>query len=316
MNTVLVTSRSFSSGSLDIVAELQRAGCTVVFGDVAHEAGELTTPLARADAWIAGTSPVTREHLALAPRLKIIARYGVGYESVDLASAASRGVIVTNTPGANSAAVADHALGLMLTALRGISAGDRRVRRGDWSTRRGSELGAQTVGIVGFGRIGQAVAKRLSGFAPRILACDPATDPAAIRAGGGEPATFQDILREATLISLHAPGGETLIDSGALSQIRPGTVLINCARADLIDEDALAAALRSGTIAAFAADTVHGDVAGSASPLLSADLVDTVTITPHLGAQTVQAVDAMGQMAAANVLAVLGGGEPSHPVSQ
>ena len=198
---------------------------------------------------------------------------------------------MTNTPGANADAVADHAVGLMLAALRFIPDGDRRVRAGDWSVRRGRELGAATVGIVGFGRIGQGVARRLGGFGSRVLATDPFLPADVIVERGAEPIDLDELFRSADLITLHAPGGQTLVDAARLDSIRPGLILVNTARPDLVDEAAIADALRDGRLGAYAADTLNGDTAASASPLLADDLADRVTVTPHLGAQTTQAVD-------------------------
>ena len=314
MAVILVTSRSFSDGDLDLVARAAHAGHRIMRGPSHHDLAEMRPLLHGADAWIAGTGPVTEEHLAAAPKLKIIARYGVGYEAVDLDAAASRGIPVTNTPGANANAVADHALALILAALRTIPDGDRRVRAGDWSVRRGRELGAATVGIVGFGRIGQGVAKRLSGFGPRILASDPFLAADVIRAAGAEPADLDELFRTADIITLHAPGGQRLVDADRLDGVRPGTVLVNTARPDLVDEAALASALRDGILAAYAADTLDGDTAAGDSPLLAADLADRVIVTPHLAAQTTQAVDNMGSVSLDDVIAVLRGDEPAHPV--
>lgn len=316
MAVILVTSRSFSDGSLDLVDRAAAAGHRIMRGPAHHDLDELRPLLHGADAWIAGTGPITDEHLAAAPRLRVIARYGVGYESVDLAAAAARGIPVTHTPGANADAVADHAVALILAALRTIPDGDRRVRAGDWSVRRGRELGAAAVGIVGFGRIGQGVAKRLSGFAPRILASDPYVPDDAVRDAGAEPAALEDLFRSADVITLHAPGGQRLVDAARLSGIRPGTVLVNTARPDLVDEVAVSLALRDGVLGAYAADTLDGDTAASASPLLAGDLCDRVIVTPHLAAQTTQAVDNMGRMSLDDVIAVLRGDEPSHPVTR
>ncbi|UNK71266.1 phosphoglycerate dehydrogenase [Microbacterium sp. H1-D42] len=315
MAVILVTSRSFSDGDLDLVERAAAAGHRIMRGPAHHDPTELRSLLHGADAWIAGTGPVTAEHLAAAPKLKVIARYGVGYEAVDLAAAAARGIPVTNTPGANASAVADHAIGLMLAALRTIPDGDRRVRAGDWSVRRGRELGAATVGIVGFGRIGQGVAARLRGFEPRMLASDPYVPADDIRNTGAEPADLDELFRTADVISLHAPGGQRLVDAARLSEIRPGTVLVNTARPDLIDEAAVADALREGILAGYAADTLDGDTAASASPLLATDLADRVIVTPHLAAQTTQAVDNMGAMSLDEVLAVLRGDAPTYPVT-
>lgn len=315
MAVILVTSRSFSDGELDLVARAEAAGHTVVRGPAHHELSELRHVLHDAEGWIAGTGPVTAAHLDAAPGLRVVARYGVGTEAVDTAAAAERGIRVTSTPGANADAVADHAVGLMLAALRSIPDGDRRVREGDWSIRRGRELGAATVGIVGFGRIGQGVARRLGGFGPRVLAADPYVAEDVVRAAGVEPVDLDRLFGVADAITLHAPGGQRLVDERRLAGMRAGTVLVNTARAELVDELAVSHALRDGILSAYAADTLTGDTAGGGSPLLARELAARVIVTPHLGAQTTQAVDAMGRMSLDDVIAVLRGDEPLHPVT-
>jgi D-3-phosphoglycerate dehydrogenase len=311
---ILVTSRSFSSGSIDLVARLEQAGYRPVLGSSTHDLAELRADLSQAIGWIAGTGPVTREHLEAAPKLRVVARYGVGYEAVDVRAAEERGILVTNTPGANSDAVADHAVGLMLAVLRGTPEGDRRVRAGDWSILRGRELGKLTVGIVGFGRIGQGVARRLSGFGSRILAHDPWLSPAVMRAAGAEPLDVAAMAAECDLVSLHAPGGPVLVHVDWLAGARRGLVLVNTARPELVDEAAVAAALSDGRLGGFAADTLAGDTRGESSPLLAPDLADRVVLTPHFGAQTVEAVDGMGSLAVDNLLAALAGETPPNPV--
>lgn len=315
MGVILVTSRSFSDGDLDLVGRAAQAGHRILRGPAHHDIDELRSLLHGADAWIAGTGAITDEHLDAAPKLKIIARYGVGTEAVDLEAARRRGIPVTNTPGANADAVADHAVGLMLTALRFVPDGDRRVRDGDWGVRRGRELGAAVVGIVGFGRIGQGVAKRLSGFGPRVVAADPYLSAELIRANGAEPVDVDELFRVADVITLHAPGGQLLVDAGRLAHMRRGTALVNTARGDLVDESALAEALRDGILFAYAADTLDGDTAAQTSPLLDPALADRVIVTPHLGAQTTQAVDNMGSLSLDDVIAVLKGAEPTYPVT-
>ena len=315
MGTVLVTSRSFSSGSIDEAGRLSDAGHTVILGPASHDLVVLRALLQNAVGWIAGTGVVTREHLDAAPHLRVIARYGVGIESVDVAAAEERGIVVTNTPGANSDAVADHAVGLMLAILRGTTAGDRRVRANDWTVLRGRELGALTIGIVGFGRIGQGVARRLRGFGSRIVAHDPWLSNDAISDGGAMPIGVLAMAAECDLVTLHSPGGTCIVSDSWLARARPGLVVVNTARPELVDEHALAQALRSQRIAGFAADTLRGDTRGLSSPLLAAELQDRVIVTPHFGAQTTQAVDTMSSMAVSNLLSVLAGDSPANPVS-
>jgi D-3-phosphoglycerate dehydrogenase len=312
--TVLVTSRSFSSGSRDLVGELRAADLEVVRGPPTHDLAALRRPLATAVAWIAGTGPVTERHLAEAPRLRVVARYGVGVEAVDLVAATARGVVVTNTPGANSAAVAEHALALLLARLREVVAGDRRARTGDWTVRHGRELGSLTVGLLGFGRIGHGLAQRLAGFGATVLAHDPYVAPETIRSTGAQPAAADELPSRCDAVSLHAPGGSRVVDAAWLQRARPGLIIVNTARADLVDEHAVADALRTGRIGGYAADVLSAEAADTTSPLLADDLADLVVITPHAGAQTLEAVDRMGSAATADVLAVLGGTAPAHPV--
>jgi D-3-phosphoglycerate dehydrogenase len=155
---VLVTTRSFGTGAADPAAELRGAGLDVVRGDPAHDPAQLGGPLERAVAWIAGAAPIGADLLDLAPRLRVLARFGTGVDAVDVAAAAARDVVVTRTPGANADSVADHAVTLMLAALRHLVAADRAVRAGSWrAPARGRELGALTVGIVGYGAVGRGV---------------------------------------------------------------------------------------------------------------------------------------------------------------
>ncbi|WP_151524013.1 NAD(P)-dependent oxidoreductase [Serinicoccus kebangsaanensis] len=312
--TVLVTSRSFSSGSLDLVGRLEEAGLRVVRGPADHDLASLGAYLVDATAWIAGTGPVTDQHLERAPGLRVLARYGVGVDAVDLAAAARRGVTVTNTPGANTEAVAEHALALLLAVLRSVPAGDRRVRDADWSVTRGRQLAGSTAGVVGLGRIGRAVAARLAALGCTVLAHDPWLSDDEVRSAGPEPTTLDELVQECDVVSLHAPGGRTLVDPTWTGASRPGQVLVNTARADLVDEAAVAAGLASGRLGGYAADTLVSESGSATSPLLEAALADRVVLTPHLGAQTTEAVDLMGSMAVAAVLDVLQGREPAHPV--
>lgn len=313
--TVLVTSRSFGSGDLDTEADLVRAGFEVVRGSPDHDLAALRPALHDAVAWIAGTGAVGEAHLAVAPRLRVVARYGVGVDAVDLAAATARGIVVTNTPGANSDAVADHALALLLAALRCVVAGDRNVRSGAWAAQQGRELGSLTVGLVGFGRIGRGVARRLTGFGTRVLVHDPYVDVESVRRAGAEPADLLTMPSSCDVVSLHAPGGAQLVDESWLRRGHSGLIIVNTARADLVDESAVADALRNGRLFGYAADTLAAESTDRASPLLAGDLVDAVIVTPHIAAQTVEAVDRMSSAAVADVRAVLAGRAPVHPVA-
>ncbi|MEA2418871.1 MAG: D-3-phosphoglycerate dehydrogenase / 2-oxoglutarate reductase [Thermoleophilaceae bacterium] len=310
--TVLVTSRSFGSGHVDTLARLRERGLDAVRAGPGHDAAALADGLGRAVAWIAGTAPIGAEQLELAPGLRVIARYGVGYDAVDLGAAAARGIAVTHTPGANSEAVADHTLALLLAALRHVVAGDGSARAGDWRARPGRELAALTAGIVGFGKVGRAVARRLTGgFGTRVVVHDPYVADDAVRQEGCEPMSLDALAAEADVLCLHAPGAaQPLVDAALLRRLRPEAILVNAARGDLVDERAVAEALRSGRLGAAAVDVLATEPA-SGSPLLDAP---NVVVTPHLAAQTVEAIDRMGTMAVDDVLRVLDGLPAIHPV--
>jgi D-3-phosphoglycerate dehydrogenase len=311
--SVVVTARSFGTGDADPAGLLQKADLRVERADAAHDHALLEEVLSSAVAWIAGTSPIDDRHLAAAPNLRIVARYGTGYDSVDLAAAARRGVMVTNTPGANAEAVADHTVCLMLAALRHLIAGNSASREGVRPPWRGRELGALTVGIVGFGSVGRTVARRLvGGFGTRVLAYDPFVAPERAREAGVEAVDdLSELAREADVLTLHMPGGGgAVVDAAFLSRMRPGAVLINTARGDLLDEEAVVGALAEGRLSAAAVDVLASEPAIS-SPLL--DAPNTI-ITPHIAAQTTQAIDRMGMIAAEEVVRVLAGDAPRHPV--
>ncbi|UKY54177.1 NAD(P)-dependent oxidoreductase [Streptomyces inhibens] len=312
--TVLVTSRSFSSGDLDARGALESAGARVITGPAHHAVDALRPLLAHATAWIAGTGPITADHLDAAPHLRLIARYGVGVDAVDFAAAARRSILVTNTPGANSGAVADHALALMLAALRNVTRGDQRVRAGDWSVNRARELGRLTVGIIGAGRIGRGVAARLAGFGSTVLGHDPWVLDSDLRAAGIEPASLNGIADRCDIVSLHAPGEQPLIDAAWLAAARPGLILVNTARAGLVDEAALAKALDEGKVRVYASDTLSSEAGEATSPLLTEALADRTIFTPHSAAQTVEAVDSMSLGTVSAVLAVLRGDAPANIV--
>jgi D-3-phosphoglycerate dehydrogenase / 2-oxoglutarate reductase len=169
---------------------------------------------------------------------------------------------------------------------------------------------------VGFGRIGRGVARRLQGLGCDVLVHDPYVAGEEVRAAGATPATLDELCGSASVVSLHAPGGAVLVDAAWLSGCPADQVVVNTARADLVDEAEVAAALRDGRLTAYAADTLAVETGGdSTSPLLADDLADRVVVTPHLGAQTREAVDTMGSLAVDDVLAVLAGRPPAHPVT-
>lgn len=306
---VVITTRSFGSGDADPVALLESAGLEVVRADPGHDVAALAGPLVGAVAWIAGVGPIGPVQLDLAPDLRVVARYGVGVDAVDRAELQRRGIVLTNTPGVNAGTVADFTLLLMLTVLRQLPTALAGTMPPALASR---ELDALTVGVVGFGRIGRAVAHRLVGFGARVLAHDPLLAVGAPLPDGlaGEAVTLDDLVARSDVLTLHAPAqGRPLVDATLLARVRPGVVLVNAARAELVDDAALAAALDDGRVAMAALDA-H-DV-GPGSPL--AGRTD-VLLTPHVAGQSRDSVDRMGMGAAEDVLRVLRGEAPRHPVA-
>jgi glyoxylate reductase len=251
---------------------------------------------------------------AAGPSLEVVANFGVGYDNVDLDAVRARGVRVTNTPGVLTNATAELAVGLMLASARRITEADRTVRRGDWPSPDeheliGRELTGATVGLVGFGRIGQRVGELLQAFRVRLLFTARSDHPQP----GAERRTLQELLAASDFVSVHVPlKPETrhLIDATALATMRPGAILVNTSRGAVVGTSALIQALRSGHLGAAGLDVYEDE---PHVPLELRELPNTVLL-PHIGSATASTRDAMARLCAENVIAVLDGRGPSTPV--
>ncbi|HEY5843629.1 MAG TPA: phosphoglycerate dehydrogenase [Mycobacterium sp.] len=257
---------------------------------------------------VRSATTVDAEVLAAAPKLKIVARAGVGLDNVDVAAATARGVLVVNAPTSNIHSAAEHALALMLSAARQIPAADATLREHTWkrSSFSGAEIYGKTVGVVGLGRIGQLVAQRLAAFGTHIVAYDPYVSQARAAQLGIELLALDDLLARADFISVHLPKTpETagLIGTEALAKTKPGVIIVNAARGGLIDEQALADAIISGHVRAAGMD-VFATEPCTDSPLFD---LPQVVVTPHLGASTEEAQDRAGTDVAASVKLALAG---------
>lgn len=254
------------------------------------------------------------------PRARLLANFGVGVNHIDLAAAEAHGIAVTNTPGVLTDDTADLALALMLMAARRLGEGERELRAGRWTGWRpthllGTSLAGKTLGIVGFGRIGQAVARRAAlGLGMRVRYVNPSPrDDAAAAVGAVRCDTLDELLATSDVVSLHCPATpETrhLVNAAALARMRPTAVLVNTARGDIVDEAALAAALRGRTIAAAGIDVYEAEP--RVHPALLA--LENVVLLPHLGSATAETRQAMGERALANLAAFLDGGVPPDRV--
>jgi glyoxylate reductase len=252
--------------------------------------------------------------LDLLPGLRVVANYGVGYDGVDVAACAARGVVVTNTPGVLDEATADLAFALILAARRQVVEGDRLVRAGRWSGswsegELAEEVTGSTLGIVGLGRIGSAVARRAAGFGLRVLYTRR------LRADSdlGEWRELDALFAESDVVSIHVPltaETEGLVDARRLALLRDGACLVNTARGEIVDEGALIAELVSGRIRAGLDVFAH-------EPEVPVELLElpNVVLTPHIGSATRQTREAMTRLAVDNLLAVERGDPPLTPVS-
>ena len=279
-------------------------------------AGPLTGPdaatrLAAADAMILRGMPFGQAQLDQAPRLRFVCRHGVGYDSVDVPALTARGVLLGVTPEANAASVAEHALMLMLALARRVVDFNAGVRRGEWRVRGASptfELGGATVLLIGFGRIGTRVARLCQAFGMRVLVHDPFVPANTIRGMGCEVVRDRaEGLAAADIVSLHVPSdarNRGMADAAFLAAMKPGAVLVNTARGTLVDEAALEAALRGGSLAAAGLDVLHTEPMVTPPPLLA---LPNVVVTPHVAASTAQGLRRMAVNAAENVVAFFDG---------
>jgi phosphoglycerate dehydrogenase-like enzyme len=269
----------------------------------ARSCAETAALVRDAVAAIVSTDPFDASVFGAAPRLRTIARVGVGTDSIDLEAATAAGVVVTTTPGLNQETTADHAVALLLAALRRLPEHDASVRRGEWS-RAGAltpwDVHGTTVGLVGCGAIGRKVARRLAGFGVRLLVCDPAA-PAV---GPWELVDLPTLLERADAISLHLPltrGTRGLIDARRLAAMRPTAVLVNTSRGGLVDEGALQRALADGRLRAAALDVFADEPA--VPPGLAA--LPNVILTPHIAGLSERSIARMTERATQHVIDVL-----------
>jgi len=263
------------------------------------------------------TDTIDRAVIDAAPRLKVIANYAVGYNNIDLEYATHKGIVVCNTPGVLTESTADLAFALILACARRIVEADRFVRDGrfvGWEPMLmlGNDVHHKTLGLIGLGRIGMAVARRAAGFAMRVLYHDPSVAPDSVPDFRSVP--LEQLFLEADFISIHVPftpATRHLIDKDALDMMRPNAILINTARGAVVDEAALADALANGRIAAAGMDVYEDE------PRIDARLLElpNAVLLPHIGSASIATRTAMGMLAAENAIAVVLGKEPPARVN-
>lgn len=269
----------------------------------------LLEAVADADALLVrSATTVDAEVLEAAPKLKIVGRAGVGLDNVDIATATERGVMVANAPTSNIHSACEHAISLLLSTARQIPAADKTLRDGEWkrSSFNGVEIFGKTVGIVGFGHIGQLFAQRLKAFETTIIAYDPYANPARAAQLGVELTDLEDLMARADFVTIHLPKTKEtagMFNAELLAKAKPGQIIVNAARGGLVDEQALADAIKAGHIRGAGFD-VFATEPCTDSPLFG---LAEVVVTPHLGASTVEAQDRAGTDVADSVLRALAG---------
>ena len=306
MPRILVTPRSLTREGDPALDLLRQAGFEVVKctpGKQPDEA-ELLRLVPGCTGWLAGVEPITARVLEAAPGLRAISRNGTGVDSVDLAAAERLGVAVLRAEGANARGVAELAVGLLLALARSIPWSDARIKGGAWERRRGVEVGGRTVGVVGCGRIGQLVTGMALGLGAQVVAYDAFPAPAFAPGPRFRWAGLDEVLAQADAVTLHCPalpGGRALVDAAALGRMRPGALLVNTARASLVDESAVLAALEQGRLGGFATD-VFATEPPAPSRLLTHE---RVIATPHAGGLTEESVAQATRVAVENLLKFL-----------
>lgn len=261
---------------------------------------------------------IDAEIMAAAPKLKIISQLAVGFDNIDIAEATRRGICVTNTPDVLTEASADFAFAMLMAVARRVVEADRYVRDGKWkvawhpSMLLGQDIYGATLGIIGAGRIGQAVGRRGRGFNMRILYCSGSAKPEFERNCDARYVDLETLLKESDFVSLHCPLTDKtrcLIDARRLAMMKPGAYLINNARGPVVDEQALYEALKTGHIAGAALDVFATEPTPADNPLLR---LNNVVVAPHISSASTATREKMSQMVAANLTDFFAGKKPPH----
>jgi D-3-phosphoglycerate dehydrogenase len=314
--SVLVTTRSFGREIPEPMERIQREGIRILEwreGSGLPET-DLMAKLAEADAWIVAFHPIGPALLDAAPRLRIIAKHGVGVDNIDIPAATNRGIVVTTAPSANDQAVADLAMALLLALVRRVPEASASVKAGRWARFLGAGLAGKTMGILGLGRIGQNVARRAKGFGVELIGADPRWPEEAAQAIGIRRVDLPGLLAESDLISLHAPlTPEThgLIGAREIALMKPGVWIVNTSRGKVVNEQAMHEALVSGQVAGYATDVFETEPP-TGSPLLA---LPNVIGTPHMGTHTRESILLMGDRVAQAVLCTFRGERPEYVVN-
>lgn len=289
--------RRLASGGFDVdyVQEISEASYAPLIG--------------LADAMVIRTQPLSAATIALAARLKVVSRHGVGYDAIDVAALSARGIALTIVGDVNAVSVAEHAMMQLLAAAKRVRLADRAVREpGGWAWRNGlrqQEISGKNLLILGYGRIGRHLARMAAGFDMRVRACDPLLERAGWPDGAVRPVRFEEGLAWADCISIHVPKADKpLIGAAEIARMKPGVILANTARGGVVSETALAEALASGHVGAAGVDVFDEEPPARGSPLFAHD---TAVLTPHIAGLTAECGERMAISSIENVLSFLDG---------
>ena len=309
MSKVVVTDYTFPNLEIE-QRVLGPSGCELA-GHQCRTPEELIAVVRDADHALVQFAPVNADVVNSMERAKIIVRYGIGYDNVDLKAAAAKGIPVCNVPEFCTDEVADHTLGLMLATTRCLFQNHRVTAAGKWGLAvplgQMRAMAQLTVGVVDFGRIGRDVAKRLAGFGCRMVVFDPVVNAEEIEQAGGEPVSLGDLLADSDMVTLHCPSTEAtrwMINESSIAKMKPGAILINVARGDLVDPDALVAALGQGQISAVGLDVFSQEPIPADHPILK---LENVIVGSHVASASEQAAFTLRESAAKTILKSING---------
>jgi len=313
---ILITPRSFASFSDKPLKMLTEKDYKIKRNNTGrpYKKEEMLKLIRDVDGIIIGIDELSAEIIEEANALKVISKYGIGLDNIDIDTATNKKIIVTSTPTANVDAVADLAFGLILSLARRIPEADKKTKSGKWGKITGKSVWEKTIGIIGLGKIGKQVVKRARGFEMNILAFDIVKDKKFAQKYGIKYVNLEKLLRKSDYISIHIPLNDTtqnMISYEELEKMKKDAFLINTSRGGIVDEEALYNALRNNKLRGAALDAYKNE------PLKESPLkeLDNVIMTPHIGAYTEEAIDNMGIQAAQNLIDFLEGREPQNRVN-
>lgn len=310
---VLITSRSFGQVSDEPLNILKESGFEVNFYNDKYNEEMFLSIIGDYDALIIGAHEFSEKAIEKAKKLKIVCKHGTGTDNIDLQAAKKHNVCITNVPAVNSDAVADLAFSLMLDVARRVSFAAGEVKKGLWKNVTGTDVCYKTLGLIGFGAIAKKVAKRAYGFGMKVLTYDPYITDIPDEFPHVSLASFEDILKQADFISVHVPlsdGTKNLIDREEMKLMKKGSFIINTSRGGIVNEEALYEYVKNGHLSGAGLDVTVKEPPVD-SPLL---MLDNVTIVPHIGMYSKEAINAVSVICARNAVKALKGQQPDHIV--